>query len=297
MIGGIGCGVVLLVIGVLFAAGAFKAVSCCNQVGEFAQNSAKAQEFALKFGEALHQKDFAAAHAMTSESYRSANNLAAFEQSFEPYAAQLTAPPRVFNLRAGNTGGGEPQSLDDLGKGWSIMLQFATPQGSEQLLVEIDVSPKGEGEFTIDGVRAETRARSLEAEPPAQEVLAVHRDLAAGRYEMAYGRMAQPFRQQTTMDAFKGFLKDTDGIMTSRDVVVNSVEYGSTQNATVMATVTADDGSRAIVQYELMTPIPNMPQWQIVAISPTVTSDPPDQPDEPSVEIDAGDSDADVVAP
>lgn len=296
MVGGIGCGVLLLIIGVLFAAGAFKAVSCCNQVSDFAQKSAGAQEYALEFGRALHEKDFESAYKMTSDSYRSANSLEMFTAAFDPYAAHLQGAPRVFNTRAGGVDG-PAESVDDLTKGWVIALQFARPEGSEQLLVELDVAPQGEAQFTIQGVRAESRARSLSSEPPAKEVLEVHDDLAAGRYEMAYGRMAPPFKQETDMAAFKGFLDDSNGVMISNDVEITSVEYGSPQAATVMATVTAKDGRRAIVQYELSTPIPNMPVWKVMAISPVVTSDPPDAPAEPEVEIDAGTTDADLVAP
>lgn len=298
IVGGIGCGVVLLLIGILFAAGAFQAVSCCNQAQEFAQNSQKAQGVAVDFGLALSDKDFERALAMTSENYRSKNSLQTFTAGFDPFAAYLQGTPRVFNFRAG-TSDEVADSFEDLNKGWTVVLQYATANSDQQLLVEVDVIPTETGELVIDNVGAEVRARSLASEPPAREVIEVHDDLAAGRYEMAHGRMAQPFKQETNIEAFKAFINDSNGVMTSSDVTIEEVDYSSQDKATVMATVRGADGNAAVVQYELVSPVPGMSMWKIMAIStPVRTDDVESVTGEPVMKgIDAGGADADVIAP
>lgn len=297
LIGGAGCGIILLIVGILFAAGAFQAVSCCNQVGDAVKKTGEAQKYGSEFALALAGRDFDQAYAMTSDDFRRDTSKEQFVSAFEPYDSYLDATPRTFNVQAG-TSGQPAESMDDLGKSWTVILQFAKSNASKQLLLEVDVLATEDAGFVIDGVRAEERARAISSEPPAREVLEMHDDLAAGRYEMAYGRMAQPFKQETDVDAFKAFIKDSGGVMISNDVIIQEVDYVSDQQATVMATVTSEDGNKAVVQYELSNPIPSSQMWQIMAISTPVQADPDSTTGEPVMKgIDAGGADADVIAP
>ena len=284
---GIGCGLVLLVIGILFAAGAFKAVTCCSEVKDLAQNSVVVRDAGQAFADDVHAGNIDAAYARTSADFQSKMTRDQFKQAVEAHRAPMNASsPRLFDMQLKTE---NPEKIEGLSKGtWKLTYQFAGPKDEKMLLLTFAVKSVGEGadlKYVIEDVAFDERLRDLESEPPAAEVLEFHKLLQKKNAAMAYARLAPGFQQQTDYEAFQRFLEDTGDILTNSRIEVREVAYNETNTqATVMAHAKTVSGKDAIIQYELVPLQPEMPGfgWRIVSIAPLVAETAPVEP--PAVE-------------
>ncbi len=287
MILGGGCLVLLLLIGGLFAVGGFKAVSCCNQLQDVAARTMAAQQFALGWGTQVGAGDLDAAYQALTEAERQKTDLTAFKALFAADARELGASqPQLFNTNAVRH-----EAITDV-KAWRISLQYAAPSAREMVVLSFDVTlvdPEA-NTFGIEGIDIDRRARMMDSEAPAREVLQFHEELQAGRYEMAYGRLPQEFKNETSLETFRAFLDGEGSVLVGSELEIGEISYPGPQRATVMAIARRVD-KRAIVQYELQSsPVPGIQMWQIMAISPTLQTNLADTPDDEGAS-DAGESD------
>ncbi len=290
MVLGGGCLLVLIAIGIAFAAGAFQVVSCCNQAKDIGVRTMEAQNRGAEFAMNLSSGDYEGAYAMTTEEFKGLKSKDDFVSEVKEYEKVLqSSPPQLMGINA-RQGSGEGLDV----KRWRTNYQFAAPADTEMVVLSFDIVMTGEPPtFGVTGVDFDRRTRNLAAEAPATEVMEFHRELQRGNYEMAFGRLGEGFKTETDMAAFKAFLQDQGDIMTDSELEIKEVGYPNAGRATVIATATTDSGQKAVVQFELATPAPNLPMWQIMAISPMIESI-PDDSDMGSTEVepaDAGTSD------
>lgn len=274
---GVGCAVVVLVIALAFGAGAFKAVSCCNQVQDVAVRSMGAQKFASEFADDIHADRLDAAYGKTSEGFRAGMTQENFKGAVAAHRARIaSSPPRMFNMNVENAGNStELGSLNT----WRMSYQFADTKDDTMLIMDFTVESVGSGEsaaFVVSDVKFDERARDLSREPPARAVLEAHRQLQGGAPQLAYMQMSPEFRKDTDLDTFNAFLADTGDVLTNSTLEIREVAYDATgARATVMAHAKAHSGKSAIVQFELVSPSPEFPGvgWQVAAIAPLIASD------------------------
>lgn len=284
---GIGCGVVLIILGILFAAGAFKAVTCCNQVKGIAQTSMAAENFANQFADEIWTGKLDEAYGQTSTSFQSSMDAEAFKAAVEAHRDRMKSnQPRMFNMQLEQSGAEKP-SLDELAKGtWMMSYQFAGPQDETMLLLNFRVAQAPEGSttaFEVADVKFDERPRNLPSEPPAAEVLEVHDMLQRGQYELAYARLGDGFRTSTDRDAWRKFLDDAGAPLTSSTLEIREVSYNDANTqATVMAHAKTTDGRSTLIQFELQPMQQQMPGfgWRIVSIAPLIAETPKDAPTE-----------------
>lgn len=281
---GVGCGLVLVVIGILFAAGAFKAVSCCSQFQGAYNDSVEAQAFGESFATHIASGDVEKAYALTSPSFQSTMSEEAFTTAVEAHRDRIDGNrPRLHHI---NLEGEDAQNLDDIGKGtWRLQYQFASAADTTMLLLILGAVPQGEGEdrsFVATEVAFEERPRNLSMEAPAVEVQKIHQHLQNSQYERAYGRLGVGFQQSTSADAWKQFLNDAGPALTSSTLEVREVTYEGDQ-ATVMTHARTADGKSTLIQWELSQLAAGQPGfgWRVIAIAPMIAETATDGPDEP----------------
>lgn len=264
MILGGGCLAIVIAIGLLFAAGAFKAVSCCNQFQSTMEHTVAVQSFGHEFATLLGDQKVDEAYdrfGNTLQAKMTRDDLAEqVEQHSSYFEAALS--PRLMDTNARHGSEGITDVL-----AWRLRYQYASPKGQQMLLVDVEVERVDE-QFEVVGLNFDVRSRSLSLEPPAQEVNAFHQELQRGNYEVAYGRLSPRFRTETDSDVFRAFLDDQGDLFTRSSLEVKEVEYEGRSRSTVVAFVESDSGKRAIVQYELETITPGVDQWKIASVSP-----------------------------
>lgn len=270
MILGGGCLVVLLICGVLFAAGTFKAISCCNTLQDIAERSAAVRQFASGWATQVTTGDLDAAYQALSQQERAQISLADFKAEVAKHSAAMQgAYPQLFNIKPI-----DEKSISDA-KVWRVSYQFMRLYEEQMLVLTFDVkvSETEEDDFEVENIDFSYRERVVAEEPPATEVINFHDEIQAGRYELAYGRMPREFKDATSMEAFKTFLDSEGSVLVGSELEITEVSYPSDGRATVMAIARKKD-QQAVVQYELQSsPSTGLQMWQIVAISPTLTTD------------------------
>jgi len=259
---GVGCLLILLLLGGLFAAGAFKMVSCCSTISDVAKLSMAGQEFGQGWVELLASRDYEEAYGKLSAEYRSRTTLEVFRARAEEHRERMEgAVPRLRDINV--------VSQQDDGWRWRQQFQFADSRSEQMLIVMFDVIHEDET-FWVESVDYDIRERLLSTEPPARTVLDFHQLIQEGSYEIAFGRFSDGFKQETDQAAFRKFLDAEGSVLKSSRIEIKEVIYNSKDSATVMAIVENKSGVRAVVQYELKTIMPNLPAWQIETISPMV---------------------------
>lgn len=277
---GIGCGVLLIIIGILFAAGAFKAVSCCNEFGDVMDSSTMVKDFSADFAQEIWEGKLDEAYARTSSSYQEKITLEQFKAAIEVHRKRIEAnQPRLFNMNLENHGEELP-SLEAMANGaWLMSYQFAGPQDETMLLLIFRAVPTqtedGTKGYEVDEVNFDERERSLDHEPPASEVLRVHEIIKRGQYELAFSRFGNEFKQSSDRAAFREFMKSTsvgDALKSTEMLEIKHVDYNEANTqATVMTLAQNSKGENVILQFELTSP-PQMPGvgWRIVTIAETI---------------------------
>lgn len=284
---GIGCGALLLIFGLLFAMGAFKAVSCCSDIQQFAGDATAAVTFADEFAQDLHKGNLEQAYGKTTATYQATVDRGTFEDLVETHRHRLNAPPRQAAVNVEHHGDEAP-SMDALKNvTWLIDYHFADTGDTTLLWANFRVVPKEEGGFAIDGVLFDERPRNLATEPAPKEVQTVFAELSAGRYEAVHVRLDQGMRDTLSVDQWRTFLGAEGAVLTSGRMEIREVSYSDDgKQATVLTHHTTADGTNAIVQWELR-PGVGMLQWRVAAIAPLVGQQAEQQPVEQPVQEDA----------
>lgn len=262
---GIGCGVIVLIIGGLLAVGTWKTASCCGQLYDEARRSVEANQLSLALGSDLAQGNIEAARAKMTDELKATISAEDLQNTLSEHQSFLSAGPgRLSNMSV------EKNDLDEPMR-WKMTLDFAPPAGNEKLVAMIEVISRGEGEeatFMVDSLQFETRTRDIASEPPAVEVLDFHRQLRGGNFESAYRHMSSEFTQKNNIDVFRSFVREQEEVFRTGTIEIQSVAYANQSKARVIALLEAD-GERVQVVYELVRPMHNMPKWLIDGVTPS----------------------------
>lgn len=260
-----GCLVILLILGGLFAAGAFKVVSCCSEFSDVAKTTLASQEFGQQWAATLGQGKYDAAYAQLSEDTKASQDQATFQSKAAAFEDRLkVASPRLLGTNLVNQQEGAWR--------WRQSYQFADSQSEDMLVLMFDVIQVA-GEFRIESVDFDIRERVLSVEPPATAVLEFHSLIQDSQYEMAFSRLSEAFKTSTDEATFRKFLDAEGAVLKNSEIEVKEVLYNSEDSATVMAMVVNRTGLKAVVQYELTRPFPHLPAWQITTISPMIQTE------------------------
>lgn len=257
-----GCLLILLIFGGLFAAGAFKVVSCCSEFSDVAKTTLASQKFGQEWAATLGQGRYDSAYAQLSADAQALQDPITFRAKAQPYEDRLKASsPRLLGTNLVNQEEGAWR--------WRQSYQFADSHSQDMLVVMFDVI-QVENEFRIESVDFDIRERVLSVEPPATAVLDFHNLIQDSQYEMAFSRLSDAFKNSTDEATFRKFLDAEGAVLKNSQIDIKEVLYNGEDSATVMALVANRSGLKAVVQYELTRPFPNLPAWQITTISPMI---------------------------
>ncbi len=257
-----GCLLILLIFGGLFAAGAFKMVSCCSEFSDVAKTTLASQKYGQEWAATLGQGQYDTAYAQLSADAQALQDQNTFRAKAQPYEDRLKASsPRLLGTNLVNQGEGAWR--------WRQSYQFADSQSQDMLVVMFDVI-QVENEFRVESVDFDIRERVLSVEPPATAVIDFHNLIQDSQYEMAFSRLSDAFRTSTDEATFRKFLDAEGAVLKNSQIDIKEVVYNGEDSATVMALVANRSGLKAVVQYELTRPFPNLPAWQITTISPMI---------------------------
>ncbi|QDG49747.1 hypothetical protein FIV42_03045 [Persicimonas caeni] len=286
---GIGCGVIVLIIGGLLAVGTWKTASCCGDLYDQARLSVEAGKFSTEFGNDLAQGEVEAARAKMTDALRAEVSADDLQSTLSQYERFLVAGPgRLSNVSV------EKKDMDQPTR-WKMTLDFAPPAGTEKLVAMLEIISRGEDEaqtFLVDELKFETRTRDISSEPPAVEVLDFHRQLRGGNFENAYRHMSSGFTQQNNVDAFRSFVREQKEVFRTGDVDIQSIDYSGQKKARVVALLTNDSGESARVVYDLVRPVDTVPKWLIEGVTPNYDAAAPAPDGAPDKDEQAGEDGA-----
>ena len=274
-IAGIGCGVVLLIIGILFAAGAFQVVSCCGDIQSISENTQQAGQVATGFGEHVLQGDWEQAHGLLTPDAQEKMDPGALEARFDEHRARLEgATPILRDITAAS----QPQNQQELRAidSWRVRLRFHPSSGNvalDAVLVLELISPAEDEEppeLGVSSLQLERRELDPRSEPPARVVLALHGDLQADRFDRAFRQLAPQMQKEQSQVEFRDFILSQGELFTRSTMKLQEVRYASNQKAQVVALLQIPDGKKAVVTYDLIRDASMPGMWRVVGISPLV---------------------------
>ncbi len=267
---GIGCGGLVLVVGIFMALGAWKTVSCCSKAVDSARQSAKASKFGLQAAQQFATGNVEAMRAAMSDEAATQWPADRLTSAHDNYAAFL-------GHSKGRVGGMHFQQRSlDAPLHLTMTVAFAQPAGTEQLAVIMDILSKGKGKtqhFVIDSLSFDKRPREIRSEPPAVEVRAFHDALDSGDYKAAYRTMSAAFAKQSDQAAFRHFVQEQQPVFRHGDVHVASIEYNG-MRARLIARLSGEGGKHAQVEYLMVRRPGPIPLWRIEAITPSYDTAP-----------------------
>jgi hypothetical protein len=224
---GVGCGAMLLVVGLLFAVGAFRAVSCCTDLADVGKRTITAQLTAQEVSLALHQGEYETAYRYVSSSLRAELSPQQFREVFRPHEELLQSGyPLLADMQ---TRGESLEELRDI-TAWTAVVRFIPPTGQEVLVVDLGLQWRGEEAdpaVELVSVHVDRRVRPLEEEPAARSVQVFLRTLRQGEWEEARRQLSpdSPLRQGE-LDGFRSFVRDHGEVLTGDRPRIESVAYG-----------------------------------------------------------------------
>lgn len=281
-IAGIGCAGILVLVGILFAAGAFKAVSCCGDVSSMSQNTQQAAFQANLWAGHIQKARYDQARALFSPELAAQLDLEGFTAQFKPHTKLIiSSVPMVDKITPVIEGDGSDLSAIRNVKAWDAIVRFYPDEQAQENPSELIVtlhqglSPKSTKEKPEIYIKSfELKARKIEysQEEPALRVLNFQRAIQLEGLEAAYAQLAPEFQQATDLDAFSTFIKEQAPILLKGDLDVRQVTYRGSEGgymASVVAAISTTTGDRAIVTFELKRIVNS---WGIVGISPLIES-------------------------
>lgn len=267
---GIGCGVVVLVVGALLAFGTWKSVSCCQQMGEAVEGSTM---HGSEFARALASGKYDEARSMMSQSLASQTTEADLREELAPYQSFFDeASPRIAGQDVNQEGGfGGEEML------FALRYEFSPESSEEKLVLLVDVAAREEGggyTYQVEDYQLEERRRKLSSEPPAELVLNLHEHVYSGNYEEAFELMRDDPEDGQDLESFKGFIKEHEEIFMASEIDIGSVDYDGQSEARVRADAIEGDQVVASLEYlvEVGQGVP--PGWRITSIHPNYSEEP-----------------------
>jgi hypothetical protein len=238
---GIGCGAVLVIVGIALAFGAWKTASCCGDVVDMSKYSIAAGQTAGTFANNVARGNLDEAYAATSDAFKEQHSKEQFREMLQEHSDMLqSSAPRQAGVQAQGVGQKAEEQMKP--KRWDVSFEFAGPKSETKLIMRVEVRRKGEGEeatFSVNGVEFAERKRVLSAEPPAESVQAFHRHVQRGDIQSAEQLLTAEFKGQSLdvmLDEFgPGFYGSSPKI--------ESVEYGQNTASVVASTVGENEGS------------------------------------------------------
>lgn len=256
---GIGCAVILVLVGIALAFGAWKTVSCCDTAKDFMVKGTMAREMALEVGNNLKAEKFESVRSRMSPALASEISVEQLGVQRREYASFFgSASPRIVNISNKN------------GNTWTISVEFAPPTQAQKLVLLMDIdavdgeSPE-DAALVLDKLVFEQRRRDLRAEPGAVVVLGFHHALRRGDDEKAYEFVQSRFPEMST---FRSFLGEQKPIFREGIVAIKSVE-NRPNSSMVIAEIGAKTPNPVRVEYEIGPIRPGMNTGEIRKITPT----------------------------
>lgn len=259
LIGGIGCGVLLLVGGLLVGLGVFQIGNWCSgvcaELEAMDELGSEAQMRGHEFALALHHGDYDRAYGMVDESTQQETSLEEFSAEFGEYAdyLALSAPfPIHRELDEEVDWDGEMGTTQ-----WRVWTQFSAPQGDERLVLAWTSELERHGDGTVDHSIVDW---SLEVEPWAFDdddyawaAKNFHRALEREHYREAQDMLSI----YSDLDAFnkEGFVSDMEGLVSVLGEAEETRLYGlypeNHVDVMVVRYLLIGDGTRHFLDYHV----------------------------------------------
>lgn len=282
-IAGLGCAGIMVLCGLLFALGAFKAVSCCGDMQTMTQNTEQAAIFTHKFAQLIKAGDEAQAHKLLAPALNERLKKSDFSFTFGQHAPLIQdGVPMIQNISPVLPGDGK--KLDDIKnvRAWNVLLRFYPKTLNEspnelvlklRLSLAADHSPKTPG-FVIEEIEANPRKIVYAQEEPALRVAEFQRVLQLEGTGGAYRFMAPSFLKTTTQADFDAFIQEHGQALKQGALAVRQVSYQHTPQgyvSDVVAALELPSGQRTIVNYQLVRVVQS---WYITGLAPLVATVP-----------------------
>lgn len=189
-IAGIGCGVLVLLGGLLVGLGVFRIATCCSDFEDLAKTADATQQMGHDFATALHEGDYDGAYDFVDDQVRDQVSREEFEEEFEQWRPHLEAS-RPFPLRLDLDIADEDVDLSVFSdiNSWKVTTHFAEPASEEVLELRFVASAEegdDEGvEHSVVAWEATLKHRSLETDPYAQTARRLYDRLRRGDLDNA----------------------------------------------------------------------------------------------------------------
>ncbi|MFU8802502.1 MAG: hypothetical protein ACNA8W_01715 [Bradymonadaceae bacterium] len=241
---GLGCGGILLIVGLAFALGAFRAVSCCSDLIDVGVRTMEAQAAVQDISHALHQGDMERAYGWTSSSYREGVSREKFNDIFRPHEHVIrTGYPILADMQAKGDSLDEVREIDY----WVATVRFVPPAGQEVVIADFSIRWTGAEEKPVEimHVQVEGRVRPLADEPAARAILSLQNLLRLGDLESSRRRlsMTSPLRGED-VSVLRAFVDEHKDVLLFRDIDILAVRYEGVDQAQVIGRA---DGHRLTV--------------------------------------------------
>lgn len=269
---GIGCAVVVLVLGLLGALGAFKAVSCCNDITNVGIHTGTAQKQALAFGDAVSSSNFEAMHQLLAPEYKAQLSPEKLKELYAPHQAILAS---CVNLTGKLEMGDNVENLEDVQriKSWKISMRCFPREANQVLNSHLTLKlmeqeqPEEGGNIKVTHLNVLAQPLDIASEAPVQSVKEMHGLLQAENLDQAWMKMSPEHQKSQGKPQFVAFIKDQGDLFTKSTMDVRELHYVNTKKAQVVALLTAASGKKAIVTYELQH---EMGFWRVASFTPLI---------------------------
>ncbi len=276
---GIGCAAIVLLLGIITAAGVIKGISCCGDLKTAGENTIGATMHGMQFASTIQDGRFDEAHGMLAPEFQSQLDVAGLKSKFsQPWLGEAT----LLNdgVQAGDTQ--QIQEFEDIKniETWDFRLRLYPQQGKTQLVttigVQLDKPAEGEtpASFNVYMLDVNEREIDFKLEPPAQAVLGFHGRLQSGDMRRSYSMM-NPGSQPGGLPTFQAFIDEQGDLFTRSVMEIEEVRYPRQDAAIVTARLATTSGQKAIVTYQLSPGMAGMNGngWLINTVEPLIQTD------------------------
>ncbi len=270
---GIGCGLIVLIIGIGLAFGLYKGATFCGSGIGMVKSTMNAQKYGGTFATHISKGEFEEAYGEMTPRLQQELSQKDFIAMISKYKDKINATPVARGFQANNN---NTMKIDK----FELSFFFPVNEGTQMPTIDFTVVPKGEdGGATVDSFQVDTfeiflAERTMDNELPAQMVMRFGDHISKGQNTVAYMSMGESFRNATNQEAFEQFLKDAGTTFTKGRWEIQDIKYHSDSSATVMAISRGRTGKSMLIQFEMLK-VEQMgfPMWQIEAIAPLVAGD------------------------
>ena len=184
-IGGAGCAIVLVVLGLLLGLGVFRVATCCSEFEELGRVANQVQTEGHGFAMALHEGDVSRAYGMLDESLQEDVQQDAFEAQLEPWRDYLDSSlPHPIRLDV-NTEEFDMSDISGFNR-WHLRTQFGAPDAGRvaqlRMLVESHVVDGDEVQMRVRHWEMDEVERRLRDDPYMSLALRVDDKVRQGRW-------------------------------------------------------------------------------------------------------------------